>query len=152
MLIEVPSAVMMADVLADEVDFFSIGTNDLIQYTLAIDRGNETVAHLFRPLDPAILRMLKHLTDVAKEKRIQVFICGEMGGYPIHAPILMGMGMDGLSVNPQAIPSVKHMIRSIRKDETEALVAEALKLRSADKVFQLLQSTYKDILEEISQR
>ena len=142
----------MADVLADDIDFFSVGTNDLIQYTLAIDRGNEKVAHLFRPLDPAILRMLKHLSEVAKAKSVQLFICGEMASYPIHTPILMGMGMDGLSVNPQSIPSVKHMIRSIRSQDTEALVAEALKLGSAEKVFQLLQSTYKEILEEIDQR
>ena len=151
-LVEVPSAVIMADVLADEVDFFSVGTNDLIQYTLAIDRVNEKVNHLFRPLDPAILRMLKHLTDVAKEKNVQVFICGEMAGYPVHTPILMGMGMDGLSVNPQSIPSVKYMIRSIRMQETAALAAEALKLKSAEKVFQMLQSTYKEALEQIDQR
>ena len=151
-LVEVPSAVMMADVLADEIDFFSVGTNDLIQYTLAIDRGNEKVAHLFRPLDPAILRMLKHLSEVAKAKSVQLFICGEMAGYPIHTPILMGMGMDGLSVNPQSIPSVKHMIRSIRNQDTAALVTEALKLQSAEKVFQMLQSTYKENLKEIDQR
>ena len=151
-LVEVPSAVMMADLLADEVDFFSVGTNDLIQYTLAIDRVNEKVAHLFRPLDPSILRMLKHLTDTARQHNVQVFICGEMAGYPVHTPILMGMGMDGLSVNPQSIPAVKHMIRSIRMQETAALVDEALRLRSAEKVFQMLQSTYKDILEEIDQR
>ena len=151
-LVEVPSAVLMADVLADEVDFFSIGTNDLIQYTLAIDRGNEKVNHLFRPLDPAILRMLQHLTDIAKKKNVQVFICGEMAGYPIHTPILMGMGMDGLSVNPQSIPAVKHMIRSIRMQDTAALAAEALKLQSAKKVFQLLQSTYGEILEEMQQQ
>ena len=150
-LVEVPSAVMMADVLAEEVDFFSVGTNDLIQYTLAIDRGNEKVAHLFRPLDPAILRMLKHLTDVAKQKNIPVFICGEMASYPIHTPILMGMGMSGLSVNPQSIPVVKQMIGSIRQQETAALVEEALNLQSAEKVFQLLQSTYGDTLEAIDQ-
>ena len=151
-LVEVPSAVLMADVLADEVDFFSVGTNDLIQYTLAIDRGNEKVNHLFRPLDPAILRMLQNLTDVAKKKKVQVYICGEMAGYPIHVPILMGMGMDGLSVNPQSIPSVKYMIRSIKMQETTALAAEALKLQSAEKVFQLLQATYGEILEQMHQR
>jgi phosphotransferase system enzyme I (PtsI) len=151
-LVEVPSAVVMADVLADEVDFFSVGTNDLIQYSLAIDRGNEKVAHLFRPLDPAILRMLKRITDVAREKGVEVLICGEMAGYPIHIPILMGMGMDGLSINPLSIPPVKHMIRSIRMEETGAVAAEALKLHSAEKVFQMLQSTYKDVLEEIGQQ
>ena len=150
-LIEVPSAVIMADVIAQEVDFFSIGTNDLIQYTLAIDRGNKNVAHLFRPLDPAILRMLKRLSEVAKQNGIQVFICGEMAGYPIHTPLLLGLGLDELSMNPQAIPTIKQMIRSINIGDTEALVDEALKLMSAEKVFTLLRDTYGNILSEFDQ-
>ena len=92
-MIEVPAAVVMADVIADNVDFFSIGTNDLIQYTLAIDRGNEQVAHLFQPLDPAIIRMLKQVADVGKEKEVKVFICGEMAGTPHHIPLLLGIGL-----------------------------------------------------------
>ena len=150
-LIEIPSAVIMADVIAQEVDFFSIGTNDLIQYTLAIDRGNKNVAHLFRPLDPAILRMLKRLSEVAKQNGIQVFICGEMAGYPIHTPLLLGLGLDELSMNPQAIPTIKQMIRSINIGDTEALVDEALKLMSAEKVFSLLRDTYGNILSEFDQ-
>jgi phosphotransferase system enzyme I (PtsI) len=148
-LIEVPSAVIMADVFAKEVDFFSIGTNDLIQYTLAIDRGNQKVSHLFRPLDPAILRMLKHVIDTAHDHGIKVFICGEMAGYPIHIPLLLGMGIDELSMNPQSIPSVKHMIRSIQFSDTAPLVEEVLKLASAEKTFELLRDIYKDVLEEI---
>ncbi len=150
-LIEVPSAVIMADVIAQEVDFFSIGTNDLIQYTLAIDRGNKNVAHLFRPLDPAILRMLKRLAEVARQNGIRVFICGEMAGYPIHTPLLLGLGLDELSMNPQAIPTIKQMIRSINISDTEALVDEALKLMSAEKVFTLLRDTYGNILSEFDQ-
>jgi len=150
-LIEVPSAVIMADLIAREVDFFSIGTNDLIQYTLAIDRGNKNVAHLFRPLDPAILRMLKRLSEVARQNGIRVFICGEMAGYPIHAPLLLGLGLDELSMNPQSIPTIKQMIRSINIGETEALVDEALKLMSAEKVFALLRDTYGNILSEFDQ-
>ena len=148
-LIEVPSAVIMADVFAKEVDFFSIGTNDLIQYTLAIDRGNQKVSHLFRPLDPAILRMLKHVIDTAHDHGIKVFICGEMAGYPIHIPLLLGLGIDELSMNPQSIPSVKHMIRSIQFSDTAPLVEEVLKLASAEKTFELLRDIYKDVLEEI---
>ncbi|HHP7236578.1 MAG TPA: phosphoenolpyruvate--protein phosphotransferase [Desulfobacterales bacterium] len=148
-LIEVPSAVIMADVFAKEVDFFSIGTNDLIQYTLAIDRGNQKVSHLFRPLDPAILRMLKHVVDTAHDHGIKVFICGEMAGYPIHIPLLLGLGIDELSMNPQSIPSVKHMIRSIQFSDTAPLVEEVLKLTSAEKTFELLRDIYKDVLEEI---
>jgi phosphotransferase system enzyme I (PtsI) len=150
-LIEVPSAVIVADALAEEVDFFSIGTNDLIQYTLAIDRGNQMVAHLFRPLDPAILRLLRIVTETAARKKIQVTICGEMAGYPIHVPILLGMGMDELSMNPQSIPAVKQMIRSINRQETHAVVEKALQLNSAEKVFDLLRSTYGDIVAEIDQ-
>jgi phosphotransferase system enzyme I (PtsI) len=147
-LIEVPSAVIMADVIAREVDFFSIGTNDLIQYTLAIDRGNKNVAHLFRPLDPAILRMLKRLSDVARQNGIKLFICGEMAGYPIHTPLLLGLGLDELSMNPQSIPVVKQMIRSINIGDTSTLVTEALKITSAEKVFALLRDTYGNMLSE----
>ena len=150
-LIEVPSAVIMADVIAGEVDFFSIGTNDLIQYTLAIDRNNKNVAHLFQPLDPAILRMLKRLAEVTRENGIRMFICGEMAGYPIHTPLLLGLGLDELSMNPQSIPTIKQMIRSINVGETEALVDEALKLMSAEKVFALLRDTYGNILSEFNQ-
>jgi len=148
-LIEVPSAVVMADKIADEIDFFSIGTNDLIQYTLAIDRGNRQVSHLFRPLDPAILRLLKWVTDVAAEKNKGVYICGEMAGYAIHAPILLGLGMNEMSMNPQAIPTVKQMIRSIKMSDTQPLVKEALRLASAEKTFGLLQEAYGDVLSEI---
>ena len=147
-LVEVPSAVIMADAIAEEADFFSIGTNDLIQYTLAIDRNNKNVAHLFRPLDPAILRMLKHITDIAAQKNIKVVICGEMASDPLHTPILLGLGIDELSMNPQAIPTVKQMIRSIKISDTRALVEEALKLMSAEKVSSLLHDTYGDILSE----
>jgi phosphotransferase system enzyme I (PtsI) len=149
-LVEIPSAVIMADAIAEEADFFSIGTNDLIQYTLAIDRNNKNVAHLFRPLDPAILRMLKHVMDVAHKKNIKVFICGEMASYPIHIPILLGLGMDEMSMNPQAIPTIKQMIRSINISDTKPLVEEALRLRSAEKVFALLRDTYGDVLSEFN--
>lgn len=150
-LIEVPSAVIMADTIAKEVDFFSIGTNDLIQYTLAIDRGNKNVAHLFRPLDPAILRMLKRLADVTKQNGICMFICGEMAGYPIHTPLLLGLGLDELSMNPQSIPTIKQMIRSINISDAKDLVEEALKLMSAEKVFALLRDAYGSILSELDQ-
>ena len=150
-LIEVPSAVIMADAIAKEVDFFSIGTNDLIQYTLAIDRGNKNVAHLFRPLDPSILRMLKRLADVTTLNKIRMFICGEMAGYPIHTPLLLGLGFDELSMNPQSIPTIKQMIRSIKISDTKELVEKALNLMSAEKVFSLLRDTYGSILSEIDQ-
>ncbi|UCE55835.1 MAG: phosphoenolpyruvate--protein phosphotransferase, partial [Desulfobacterales bacterium] len=147
-MIEVPSAVMTADLMAKEVDFFSIGTNDLIQYTLAIDRGNKQVAHLFQPLDPAILRMLKHVADVAKEKGIKVFMCGEMAGTPHHIPILLGMGMDELSMNPQSIPLVKRVIRSIKLEDTRPFVEDVLKQNTAKSAFELVRDTYGEILAD----
>ena len=147
-MIEVPSTVITADLLANEVDFFSIGTNDLIQYTLAIDRGNKQVAHLYQPLDPAILRMLKHVADVAKEKGIKVFICGEMAGTPHHIPILLGLGMNELSMNPQSIPIVKRVVRAINLEETHPFVEDALKQTTARNVFELVRDTYGEILAD----
>ena len=147
-MIEVPSAVIMADVLAENVDFFSIGTNDLIQYSLAIDRGNEYVAHLYQPLDPAIIRMLKHTADVAKEKGIKTFICGEMAGTPHHVPLLLGIGMDELSMNPPSIPVVKRVIRSLRVEDARSFIKEVLKQHTAKSTFELIHDTYGRILSE----
>ena len=147
-MIEVPSAVIMADALAENVDFFSVGTNDLIQYSLAIDRGNEQVAHMYQPLDPAIIRMLKHTADVAREKEIKIFICGEMAGTSHHIPLLLGIGMDELSMNPQSIPVVKRVIRSLRVEDTRSFVKEVLKQPTAKRTFELINDTYGSILSE----
>jgi phosphotransferase system enzyme I (PtsI) len=147
-MIEVPSAVIMADVLAENVDFFSIGTNDLIQYALAIDRGNEQVAHLFQPLDPAIIRMLKHTADVAREKGIKIFMCGEMAGTPHHIPLLLGIGMDELSMNPQTIPDIKRVIRSLNVADTRSFMKEVLKQTTAKSTFELIKEAYGSILAE----
>jgi phosphotransferase system enzyme I (PtsI) len=147
-MIEVPSAVITADLMAGEVDFFSIGTNDLIQYALAIDRGNKQVAHLYQPLDPAILRMIKHVADVSRENGIKVFMCGEMAGTPHHIPILLGMGIDELSMNPQSIPVVKRIIRSIKLEDTRTFTKEALKQTTAKKVFELVRDTFGDTLTD----
>jgi phosphotransferase system enzyme I (PtsI) len=145
-MVEVPSAVVIADLLAREVDFFSIGTNDLIQFTLAIDRGNKQVAHLFQPLDPAVLRMLKRTADVAKDNGITVGMCGEMANQPLYAPLLLGMGLHELSMNPQAIPVVKRMIRSVRIADTQAVVQEVLKQPTALKVLAVLRGTYGELV------
>ena len=147
-MIEVPSAVIMADVIAENVDFFSIGTNDLIQYALAIDRGNEQVAHLFQPLDPAIIRMLKHVADVAREKDIKIFMCGEMAGTPHHIPLLLGIGMDELSMNPQTIPDIKRVIRSLNVEDARSFIKEALKQTTARSTFELIKDAYGNILSE----
>ena len=151
-LIEVPSAVIMADLLAREVDFFSIGTNDLIQYALAIDRSNKAVNHLFQPLDPAVIRLLSMVTDVARNRKIKTFMCGEMAAYPIHLPVLLGLGLDELSMNPQAIPAVKHTIRKINVLAARDFVSEVLRQRSANDVFNLLRETYGPLLNSNSTR
>ena len=147
-MIEVPSAVIMADVIAEKVDFFSIGTNDLIQYSLAIDRGNEQVSHLYQPLDPAIIRMLKHVADVAKEKEIKIFMCGEMAGTPHHIPLLLGLGMEELSMNPQTIPDIKRVIRSLNVADARSFLQDVLKQRTARNTFELIKATYGSILAE----
>ncbi len=148
-MIEVPSAVVLADLLAEKADFFSIGTNDLIQYALAIDRGNRNVAHLFQPLDPAVLRLIQKVADVSREKDIEVFMCGEMAATARHIPLLLGMGMDELSMNPQSIPRAKRVIRSLSVSEARSFVKEALKKRTARGVFGLVQETYGDIIAEL---
>ncbi len=145
-MIEVPSAVIMADVMAENVDFFSIGTNDLIQYSLAIDRGNSEVAYLYNPLHPAVIRMIKHVVDVAHEKGIKVFMCGEMASDPIYIPVLLGLGLDELSMNPQSIPAVKSMVRSLNIKDIKRFMKDMLKQTSATAVMKLVQDTYGSIL------
>jgi phosphotransferase system enzyme I (PtsI) len=147
-MIEVPSAVVMADVLAEHVDFFSIGTNDLIQYSLAIDRGNRHVAYLYHPLHPAVIRMIQHVTRVAKEKGIEVYMCGEMAGDPIHVPILMGLGIKDWSMNPHAIPLVKKMIRALSMADSQHFVRDMLKLTTAADIRKLVEQAYGGLLEE----
>ncbi|MDP2646818.1 MAG: phosphoenolpyruvate--protein phosphotransferase [Desulfobacterales bacterium] len=141
-MIEVPSAVIMADVLAEYVDFFSIGTNDLIQYSLAIDRENIQVAYLYNVFNPAIIRMIRHTVTVAKDKGIPVFMCGEMAGDPINIPILLGLGLDELSMNPQSIPAVKNIIRSLTVEDTRLFLRDVLKQKSAADITDLVQKKY----------
>jgi phosphotransferase system enzyme I (PtsI) len=151
-MVEVPSAVVLADLLAEKADFFSIGTNDLIQYALAIDRGNRNVAHLYQPLDPAVLRLIKRVADVSREKGIEVFICGEMAAAAQHIPLLLGLGMDELSMNPQSIPQVKRVIRALKRSDAQVFAREALKKKTARGVFEMIQDTYGDILSELEYR
>jgi len=145
-MIEVPSAAIMADTLAPEIDFFSIGTNDLIQYTMAIDRGNRNVAYLYNPLNPAVLRLLKIITDAAKAHHKPVFMCGEMAGEAIYVPILLGLGLQELSANPQAIPMIKNAIRLLNVDQTQTFVERLLKLTTTEQIERSVQKNYGDLL------
>ncbi|MGD2016363.1 MAG: phosphoenolpyruvate--protein phosphotransferase, partial [Desulfobacterales bacterium] len=149
-MIEVPSAVIVAEFLAKEVDFFSIGTNDLIQYTLAIDRGNRNVADLYQPLDPAIIRMIKQVADVSKDKGIGLFMCGEMAATPHHIPLLLGMGFDELSMNPQSIPQIKRVIRALDLRDARSFIKEAFKKKTARGVFELSKDAFGDTLAEVT--
>ena len=130
-MIEVPSAAVIADVLAKEVDFFSIGTNDLLQYSLAIDRGNEHVAYLYEPLHPAVLRIIKNVVDAAHRAGIDVGVCGEMAGEPEYAVVLIGLGVDSLSMNAFSILKVKRAVREISFSEAKELAARVLQFRVA---------------------
>jgi len=133
-MIETPSAVMIASLLAKEVDFFSIGTNDLIQYFLAVDRGNEHVAYLYEPLHPAILRALKATCEAANSAGIEVCICGEMAGEPLYVLVLVGLGFDELSMNPACVPRVKRVLRQISKRDGEQLVDKLMSLSTSKEV------------------
>jgi phosphotransferase system enzyme I (PtsI) len=147
-MIEVPSAALLADVLAREVDFFSIGTNDLVQYTLAADRNNENVAHLYTPSDPAVLRLIKRVVEAAEKQQIEVNVCGEMSGEPLYAPLLVGLGLRQLSVTPRKVPELKRVIRQLRLDEARRLADQALNMDTARQVGSFLRDQLRRILPE----
>ena len=133
-MVEVPSAVLLAGHLAKEVNFFSIGTNDLIQYTLAVDRGNERIANLYTNYHPAILRQIKETVEVGHKNGIWVGLCGEMASDLHMVPFLVGLGMDELSVTPANIPGVKKLIRSIRFNSMKRLADEIVNFSTADEI------------------
>jgi len=136
-MVEIPSAAVIADSLAEEVDFFSIGTNDLTQYTLAVDRTNEKISHLFDELHPAVLRLIRNVIDSAHIKGIWTGMCGEMAGNPLATPILLGLGLDEFSMSSMSIPEVKKIIRSASVAETRELAKKALDLPTAEDVRKL---------------
>lgn len=142
-MIEIPSAAMTADILAKECVFFSVGTNDLIQYLLAIDRVNERIAHLYEPTHPAVVRTLKHIVDEAHKRGVTVSVCGEMAGDPVFAPLLLGLGADALSMSPAWLPSVKYMVRAMTMADARALAAEALTLTSPKEIYARCDAFYR---------
>ena len=133
-MIEVPAAALIAPVLAREADFLSIGTNDLIQYSMAVDRNNDHVSHLYRPLHPAILFMIRSVVKAAAEANIDVSVCGEMASDPRIAALLVGMGLRRLSMSPAAVPEVKSGIRSLRLEDIQGAVGECLELATEAEV------------------
>ncbi len=133
-MVEVPSAAIIADLLATESDFFAIGTNDLIQYSLAIDRSNENVSYLYEPLHPALLRLIKGVIDAGKRAGIPVSMCGEMASDPIYAIVLLGLGLEIFSMNPSAIPVVKNVIRAVRYRDCRRIAETALQKKTAQEI------------------
>lgn len=137
-MIEVPAAALAIDLIAPEVDFLSIGTNDLVQYLLAIDRDNEKLNYLNDPLHPVVLRMLSHINQEAKKLHVPVYICGEMAADPLYIMVLVGLGYTTFSMNPNSIPIIKHLIRSISFKEAEALAQAALSKKTTAEIEELV--------------
>ena len=148
-MIEVPAAVTLAELLARHADFFSIGTNDLIQYALAIDRVNKHVAHMYQPLHPAVLRMVRDVVQVGRQAGIPVAICGEMAGDPLNIPILLGLGVEELSMNPMAIPVVKRVIRLTSLQEATEFAGQALLKSTEEEVNDYVTRKMNDRFPEI---
>jgi phosphotransferase system enzyme I (PtsI) len=142
-MIEVPSAVIIADILAEEVDFFSIGTNDLTQYTLAVDRGNQTVAYMYKPLHPALLRMIQSTVQAGHTAGIPVSMCGEMASDPLSTLILLGLELDELSMSPVSLPEIKKIIRSATFSEAKETAQEALQKKTMSEINSFLTEIMK---------
>jgi phosphocarrier protein FPr len=137
-MVEIPSAALLSSVLAREVDFFSIGTNDLTQYTLAAERGNPALSHLADGLHPSVLKLIREVVEASHQAGKWTGICGELGGDPEAVPVLVGLGVDELSLNPAGIPRIKSIIRSLTLDATRTLAAHALQCSTSAEVRQLV--------------
>lgn len=142
-MIEIPSAAITSDILARQCKFFSVGTNDLIQYMIAIDRVNDRIAHLYEPSHPAVVRMLKLIVDEAHKAGIPVAVCGEMAGDPVYTPLLLGLGIDELSMTPPLLPSVKFLVRAMSMADARELAAKALTMDSAKDIYALCDAFYR---------
>jgi phosphotransferase system enzyme I (PtsI) len=140
LMIEVPSAAMTADILARRADFFSIGTNDLIQYTVAVDRGNERIAYLYEPFHPGVLRLLRMVIESAHGSGISVGMCGEMAGDPFATLVLLGLGLDEYSMSASVVPEVKRIIRSTSMAEAQEIVGTVMDMKSYDEVDRYVQN------------
>lgn len=146
-MVETPAAVLMADRLAEVSAFFSVGTNDLTQYTMAVDRGNARLANRFTPHDPSIVRQLQHVLQVGKAAGLPVSVCGEMASEPLSAVLLLGLGYDCLSVSPPALPLVKWVVRTVPEESARSAAAEALKASSAAEVSNVLREAVGEFMD-----
>ena len=149
-MIEVPSAAITSDILAKEVDFFSIGTNDLIQYSLAVDRVNEKIAYLYEPAHPAVLRLIRTVIESAHNAGIWVGMCGEMAGDISMALILLGLGLDEFSTSPIAIPEIKRIIRSVTLRQAKEIAQESMLLSTGKEVEKYAKMRLKEIVPDLA--
>jgi phosphotransferase system enzyme I (PtsI) len=148
-MIEIPSAAITCDILAKEVDFFSIGTNDLIQYSLAVDRANEKIAYLYEPAHPAVLRLIKNIIDIGHQNNIWVGMCGEMAGEKALILLLLGMGLDEFSTSPVLVPEIKKIIRSVTLEQARSIVHKCLSLSTGKEVASLTKKKLKELVPDI---
>jgi len=148
-MIEIPSAAMIADLLAEHCSFFSIGTNDLIQYLLAVDRVNDRIAHLYEPNHPAVVRTIAKVTTAARNKNIKVGVCGEMAADPVYAPLLLGLGAGSLSVAASSLPEIKYLVRRMDMQDARKMADEVLGLTDPRSIFETLESFYLNQLKEV---
>ncbi|MBT3666172.1 MAG: phosphoenolpyruvate--protein phosphotransferase [Opitutae bacterium] len=148
-MIETPSAVTICDMLADEVDFFSVGTNDLVQYLLAVDRVNNQIAYLYEPHHPAVIRALLHIFQVSKQKNVEVTLCGEIAGDPHFLPLLIGLGLDSFSATGTLIPELKFFGRRFTTEEAQELKDRITKMRRSSEVKACLKAFYDDRVSEL---
>jgi phosphotransferase system enzyme I (PtsI) len=148
-MVEVPSAALVAEHLADYCSFFSIGTNDLIQYTLAVDRVNDHIAHLYEPGHPSVVRLIRRVIEVAKARGKTVSVCGEMAGDVVYAPLLIGLGADELSISPRLLPEIKFLIRRMNQAEAAKVAEEILLLPTSRQIFAAAKSYYLSVMREL---
>ena len=149
LMIEVPSAVILAEEFAAEVDFLSIGTNDLIQYLLAVDRENSSVSQLFQHFNPAVIRAIKMIVDAGHKRHVWIGMCGEMAGDPLATVLLMGLGLDELSVNPSILPEIKKIIRSVKHKDARKVAEKMLTLSTEDEIKEFLASLVRNKIPEL---
>jgi phosphotransferase system enzyme I (PtsI) len=150
-MIEVPSAALTCDLLAGEVKFFSIGTNDLIQYALAVDRVNEKIAYLYEPAHPAVIRLLKQILDAGHRAGLWVGMCGEMAGEPALALLLLGLGLEEFSVSPIQVPVIKKVIRSVEYRAAQTIAQQAMQFRTGKEVEAFLLSHLRQLVPDLAE-